>query len=141
MASPERFEGSARYLALRMKGEADYVDVSGVASGLGETGLNESQDTREIPGGGAVVGTQTVGYVEGSLSFDLDENPNTDWLIGKAGRTIEFELGLKGNSTGMPKISGEGPIMFNHEFQGRGVRRFTGCTIDIDGLISRGTFA
>ena len=135
---PDRYKGSAAVTKFALHGQP-LVEISGSLRGLDGFDADETQDDREIPGGGTQIGRQKLGYFEGTVSGTVDENEVTKPLFwGKNGRRFDFEHFPEGESSGRPKYSGESIFTITHNFDERNVRRFS-FSGDNDGRITYGT--
>lgn len=140
-----RHKGSNIYLGVALHGGTK-VNFAGPFRGLSTVDVSDIFDTREIPGGGTTVGSQVLNYKEGTMSFEVDDNEHThEILFGRTARRLDIEFGPQGNAvtTGNtprnPKWEFQGIATITHTCDPRGVRRHS-VSIDIDGLITRGSY-
>ena len=131
-------KGSAAVLKISLHGQT-LVNISGTLRGLSGFDISEVEDSRPIPGGGVQIGSQLLGYKEGSSSFTVDENATTAPVFwGRFGRRFDVEWDPEGLGTGTPKHTFEAIADISHAWEARGVRRFS-VTLNHDGLIARAT--
>ena len=136
---PTRYKGSEIYLGIALHGETE-VNFAGAFRGLSSVEVNDAFDTREIPGGGAAVGTQLLEYIEAAMSFEIDDNSITHpVLFGNNARRFDATFGPEGGATGNPSQAFEGIATITHSCNARGIRRHS-VSFDIDGEITEGTF-
>lgn len=132
-----RFKGSAAVYETALHGDT-LVDISATLRGFDGIDINEVQDDREIPGGGAQIGRQKLGYREGTSNFTVDENATTAPIFwGRTGRRFDNAYYPEGKTTGKPMYTWESIFDITHNFEPRGVRRFT-CAESHDGLVTIG---
>ena len=136
---PARFKGSNIYLGIALHGNTK-VNIAGPFRGLSTVEVSDVYDIREIPGGGTTVGSQILNYREGTMTFEVDDNVHSHTvLFGRTARRFDVEFGPEGNATGKPKWTFEGIATITHTCDPRGIRRHS-VSLDIDGLITRGTY-
>ena len=135
-----RHKGSAAVFEIALHGDTQ-VDISATLRGFDGITINEVQDDREIPGGGAQIGRQKLGYREGTSNFTVDENDDTRGVFwGHTGRRFDCSYYPEGKTSGKPQLTWEAILDITHNFEPRGVRRFT-CAESHDGLVTYGTVA
>ena len=135
---PTRHIGGNAKVKLNVHG-SPLVDISGHLSGLASTEVNEVRDSREIPGGGSVVGSQLLPWRDGTGRLTVDINSVTAPLLwGRNGQRFDVEVSPEGDTTGLPQETFEAILDITIRYNARGVVT-ADCGFNVDGRITRGT--
>ena len=137
---PARVKGSGLYLGIGLTESATKTELSGIARGLDAFDLQKVEDQRDTPGSGEVMGKQSIGYVDGTASFNVDENSITRHLFfGKNAQRVYVEYGPQGQVATKPKFTFEAIQTVTWNWEERSVRRYT-VQLQVDGDITEGVY-
>ena len=121
--------GANSAFGIRLGTTGSYVQMLGAGVGCDSVTTNFDKDTRAVPGGGNYEVTEVVDHIEGSISFEVDENLTTRALYwGKGLRRFSFQWTPAGGTM----QSGEAISTIIHTYGERGPRRFA-VTLAVDG--------
>ena len=114
--------------------------MSGDGSGLANVQLEDTVESRDIPGQGTGVHRQSIGVHDRTLTFTVDANATT-WarFWNRNGETEFFEWGPRGSASGMPKVTGSGILQVSLNGGNADALTFD-VTITISGNTTVGTF-
>ena len=138
MAIADVFKGSEAVLECSLE-TGPFVDVSAELYGMSGLELNTATVLRDIPGGGKVIGSQDLGYEEGTSTLTIDANRRTFPLFNwKSGRRHRWRYYPEGKTTGKPIWTWESltDVVKRAARPPEAVVRFT-CTLNHDGKVDR----